>query len=299
VFGVVVEGVAHLDNRAKTALRFREIGVDVVLVFAAKGAVLHKFLLLAETLDIDFVHLGERRRHVGRRRGIAAQFLQRRQDLIVPALGAAQIQLFGLGGHALGADQVFVKAGIETADVAQRPGDVGVARLPVSIAVEQGHLADLLVEHRGDGGIEDGVVGDDLLGGIAAGFGRTIEGLVDGLAQRCEFDVQGIHAAGQSGAILKRAGQRHLDLIHLFAGGIGLLAVLVVEFRAQARVHRGGPEHDVGGEPALGVHIARNVSHHPDDLQPALRDGDLVHRLVFHGGDIDGKTAADSGKRDD
>ena len=41
-FGVVVEGFAHLDNRTKTALRFREIGVDVVLVFAADGAIPHE-----------------------------------------------------------------------------------------------------------------------------------------------------------------------------------------------------------------------------------------------------------------
>ena len=35
LLGVVVEGVAHADDRAKTFLRFREEGVGVVLVFAA------------------------------------------------------------------------------------------------------------------------------------------------------------------------------------------------------------------------------------------------------------------------
>jgi hypothetical protein len=114
-----------------------------------------------------------------------------------------------------------------------------------------------------------------------------------------EFCVQAVHAAGHGGAVLEHAELGRPDLIHLFAGAVGLLAVFVVEFRPHFRVHRGRPEHDVGGEAALGVHIARDFADGPDDLQPALRDGNLVHRLVFRGGDIDGKTAADSGQRDD
>ena len=101
----------------------------------------------------------------------------------------------------------------------------------------------------------------------------------------------------QRSAIVERTGRA--PMIHLFARAIGLLAVFVVEFRPQFRIHRGRSEHDVGGEAALGVHVARDFADGPDDLQPALRDGNLVHRLVFRGGDIDGKPAADSGQRDD
>ena len=117
-----------------------------MLVFAADRTFLRELQFLAETLDIGFVHLAERRRDIGRRCRIALQLLKRHQDLVGPALDAVQIHLFGFGGHALAADQALVKAGIETADVAQRPRDIRIDCLPIGVAVEQGHLANLLVE---------------------------------------------------------------------------------------------------------------------------------------------------------
>ena len=260
---------------------------------------LASFSSLAEAPDIGLVHLLERRCDVGGRRRIAAQLLQRHQDLVGPALGAAELHLFGFGRDPLGTHEVLVDARVVAADVAQRPGDVGIARLPVGVAVEQGHLADLLVEQRGDGGIEDGVIGDDLPGGVLAGFGRTVDRLVDGVAKGCEFAVQGVHAAGHRGAVVKAAGQDFADRIHLVAGAIGLLAVFVVELGTHFRIDGGRPVQDVGGKAPLGVHIARDVADGPDDLQPALRHGNLVHGLVLCDGDIDRETAADGGKRDD
>ena len=239
LFGVGVEGVAQLDDRAETLLRLHEKGVCVVLVFARDGAFLGQLQLLAEAPDIGLVHLLERRRDVGGRRRIAAQLLQRHQDLVGPALGAAELHLFGFGRDALGTDEVLVDARVVAADVAQRPGDVGVARLPVGVAVEQGHLADLLVEQRGDGGIEDGVIGDDLPGGVLAGLGRTVDRLVDGVAKCCEFRVQRIDCAAYGGAIVERPGQVFADRVHLVARAVGLLAVFVVEFRARLRIHDG------------------------------------------------------------
>ncbi len=192
-----------------------------------------------------------------------------------------------------------MQAGVEAADVAQGPGDVGVARLPVGVAIEQGDPADLLVEQRGDAIIEDGVVGDDLFCGVLAGIGGTVDCLVDRLAKGGEFYVQGIDAGHHGGRIVERAGQGALDLIHLLARAVGLLAVFFDHFGPHFRVHGGRPHQDVGGETALGIEIARNVADGPDDLQPSLGDRNLVHGLVFRGGDIDRQPAADGGKRDD
>jgi hypothetical protein len=50
---------------------------------------------------------------------------------------------------------------------------------------------------------------------------------------------------------------------------------------------------------ALGVEIARNVADRPYDLQPALRNRNLLHRLVFGPRDIDREGTANGGKRDD
>ncbi len=72
LFGVVVEGFAHLDDGAESALRLHKIGVEIVLVFAAERAVLHQFQLFAEAVDIGIVHLAERGCDIRRRRGIAA-----------------------------------------------------------------------------------------------------------------------------------------------------------------------------------------------------------------------------------
>ena len=192
-----------------------------------------------------------------------------------------------------------MQAGVVAADVAQGPGDVGVARLPVGVAVELRHPADLLVEQRGDGGVEHGVVGDDLPGRVLAGLGRAVDRLVDGLAQGGEFDVQRVDAAADGGAIVERAGQVLADRIHLVARAVGLLAVFVVELGPHLRVDRGRPVEDVGGKAALGIHVARDFADGPHHLQPALRDRDLVHGLVFRDGHIDGEAAADGGERDD
>ena len=191
-----------------------------------------------------------------------------------------------------------MQAGVVTADVAQRPGDVGIARLPVGVAVEQGHLADLLVEQRGDGGVEDGVIGDDLPGGVLAGLGRTVDRLVDGLAKRREFLIQLIDRAAHGGAIVER-GQVLADRVHLVARAVGLLAVFFVEFGPRLRIHDRGSVQDIGGEATLGIHVARNFADRPDHLEPALCDGNLVHRLVFRNGHINREPAADGGQGDD
>ena len=90
-------------------------------------------------------------------------------------------------------------------------------------------------------------------------------------------------------------GQVLADRIHLVARAVGVLAVFVVEFGPHFRVHRGRPVEDVGGKAALGIHVARNFADRPHHLQPALRDRDLVHGLVFRHGHIDGEAAADGG----
>ena len=190
-------------------------------------------------------------------------------------------------------------AGVVAADVAQRPGDVGVACLPVRVAVELGHLAHLLVEQRGDGGIEDGIIGDDLPGGVLAGLGRTVDRLVDRLAKCGEFLVQLIDGAAHGGAIVERTGQVFADCVHPVARAVGLLAIFVVELRPHPRIHDGRPVQDVGGETALGIEVARNFADGPDHFKPALGDGNLVHRLVFRNGHVNSEPAADDGQGDD
>ena len=190
-----------------------------------------------------------------------------------------------------------MQAGIVAADVAQGPGDVGIACLPVGVAVELSHLADLLVEQHGDGGVERGVVGDDFLGGFLADIGGTVDRLVDGVAKRCEFRVQRIDRAAHARAVVERR-EILADRIHLVAGAVGLLAVLFVELSPRFRIHHRWPVQDVGGKAAFGIHVARNFAHGPDHLQPALGNGDPVHRLIFRNGHIDGEAAADSGQGD-
>ena len=89
-----------------------------MFIFAADGAVLDELQLLAEAIDIARVHLVERRGDIDRRGGIAAQFLQRHQNLIVSPLRAADLHLLGFGGYPVGADEILVQAGVEAADVA-------------------------------------------------------------------------------------------------------------------------------------------------------------------------------------
>ncbi len=192
-----------------------------------------------------------------------------------------------------------MQAGIVTADVAQGPGDVGVAGLPVGVAVELGDLADLVVEQLGHGGVEDGVVADDLLCGVLARLGRSVESVVDGGAQCLELGVQRVDPVADSGAVVERAGQRVTDLVHLRQRAVGIPAVLVVQLGAQFRIDRRGAEQQVGGKAALRIHVARDFADRPHHFEPALGDRDLVHRLVFDHRHVDGEAAADGGKRND
>ncbi|MHC2666321.1 hypothetical protein ACVINX_007106 [Bradyrhizobium diazoefficiens] len=204
---IVVKRVADLDDGAEAALRRGVIGVHVVFVLAADRTVLHQLELAAELLDIDRVELLQRSGDVRRRCRIAAQFQQRHHDLVVAALRAADLGLLGVRRRFLAPDEVLVQAGVEAADVAQRHRDVGVARLPVGVAVEDRHAADLLVEQRGHGAVEHGVVGDDLLGGVLARLRRSRERLVDGLAQRGEFRIDAVDVVAGGGAVVERAGK--------------------------------------------------------------------------------------------
>src|SRR6185295_631333 len=181
VFGVVVEGIAYLDDGPEAELGFHEVLIDVVGEFAGGRAFLGELQFIAETLDVGLVHLVQRRGDVGGRGGIAAQFLQRHQDLVGSALRAAVFHLFSIGGDAVVADEVLVNAGVVAADVAQGPCDVGVDGLPVGVAVELRHAPHLFVEQRRDCDIEGRVVGDNLSGRVLAGFGRAVDGLVYGL----------------------------------------------------------------------------------------------------------------------
>ena len=198
-----------------------------MLVSAADGAFPGELQLASEALDIIGLQLAERGGDVGGRRRIFAQLLQRGEDLFGAAVGAAQFQLLGVGRRALGRHQALVHAGVEAADVAQHPGDVGVARLPVGDAVEGGEPADLLVEQKGHAGIEGGVVGDDLVAGGAAGVGRRGQRVGDGLAQACEFRLQRVDRTRHRLAVVKRARKRGADLVHLRHGAVGQRAQLV------------------------------------------------------------------------
>ena len=142
-------------------------------------------------------------------------------------------------------------------------------------------------------------VGDNLSGRVLAGFGRTVDGLVYGVAQGGEFDVQRVDAGADGGGIVEPAGQVLADGVHLVARAVGVLAVFVVELGPHFRVHRGRPVEDVGGKAALGIHVARNFADRPHHLQPALRDRDPFHGLILRDGHIDGEATAHSGERDD
>jgi hypothetical protein len=281
LLGVVVEGIAQIDHGAEALLGFCIEEVDIVLILACSGAVLDELQLVTETTDIGLVHLFQRRRHIGRCRRVAAQLLQRHQDLIGAALRAAELHLFGFGGGALGADEVFMDAGVVAADVAQIPGDVGIDGLPVGVTVELRHAAHLLVEQLGNCGVEHGIVGDDFSGGILAHFGRAVDRLVDGVAQRVEFHVQLIDAGADRYGIVECAGQVPADRIHLVARGISVLAEFLVELLAHRRIDRGRAIEDVGGKAALRVHVARDITDRAHHLQPALRHRDLLHGLKF------------------
>ncbi len=269
-----------------------------MFVLAADGAILDHLQLPAEAIDIGLVHLVQGGGDIGGGRGIAAQLLQRYQDLVGAALGAVQVHLLGLGRRAVGADEVLVQAGVEAADVAQHPGDVGVIGLPVGIAVELGHLAHLLVEQGRHRGVEHGVVGDDLPGGILARLGGAVDGLVHGVAQGSEFHVQCVDAAADGGAVVKR-GKILADRVHPVARAIGRLAIFFDKLGSHLRGHHGGPVQDVGGEATLGIHVARDFTDCPHHRQPALRNRHPVHGLVFRDGHIDGETAAHGRQRDD
>src|ERR1019366_8609006 len=151
------------------------------------------------------------------------------------------------------------------------------------VAVEGRYLAHLIVEQVGDRAVERGVVGDDLLGGVAARLGRTVERLDDSLAQIGELRIQRVDGAADGGAVDEIAGQGLADLVHLVVRAVGVLAVFV-ELGARFRLDDGRPEQDVGGDAAFGVEIARNVADDPHDPEPALGYRDLVHGLVFGGG---------------
>ena len=106
--------------------------------------------------------------------------------------------------------------------------------------------------------------------------------------------------AAHGGAVVERAGQGRSRIWFILSRAPSVcLRYLSLSSARCFRIHGGRPEQDVGGEAALGIDIARNVADGPDDLQPALRDRNLVHRLVFRDGDIDREAAADGGKRDD
>ena len=175
--------------------------------------------------------------------------------------------LFGLGGGALGADEVLVQAGVVAADVAQRPGDVGIDRLPVGVAVELRHAADLLVEQRGDGGVEHGVVGDDLPGRVLAGVRpdrrspcpwpragrRTLRS-----ARRCRLPT----AAPSSSA-----PDRSLRITFILSRAPSVfLRYLSLSSARMLRIDGSRPVEDVGGKAALGVQVARDVADRPHQL---------------------------------
>src|SRR6185295_9632801 len=73
----------------------------------------------------------------------------------------------------------------------------------------------------------------------------------------------------------------------------------LVELLTDRGVHRRRSIEDVGGKPALGVHVARDVADRAHHFEPALRHRDLFHGLIFGSRHIDGEPAADGGKRDD
>ena len=98
-----------------------------------------------------------------------------------------------------------MEAGVETADVTQIPGDVGVDGLPVGIAVELRHAANLLVEQLGGRSVEHGIVGDELPGGVLARFGRAVDRLVRGIAQRVELHVQIVDAGAYRRGVVEAA----------------------------------------------------------------------------------------------
>ncbi len=189
-------------------------------------------------------------------------------------------------------------AGIEAADVAQRHGDVGVIGLAVGIAVKDGHAAHLLVEQRGNAGVEQGIVGDDLAGRVLARVRRPRDGLVDRLAQTGELRVDGVDAAADGVAVVEWAGQFLAQRVHLVAGAVGCLAQPVLLGKL-GRVHSGGAIEDVGGKAPLGIEVTRNVADGADNRQPAFGFADPLHRLVFRHGDVDGEAAADGRERDD
>ena len=192
-----------------------------------------------------------------------------------------------------------MKAGVETADVAQIPGDVGVDGLPVGIAVELRHAAHLLVEQLGGRDVEHGIVGNELPGGVLARFGRAVDRLVHGLAQRVELHVQIVDAGAYRRGVVEAARQVLAHRVHLVACAIGIFAHLLVELLTDRGVHRRRSVEDVGGKAALGIHVARDFADRAHHFQPALCDRDLVHGLIFGSRHIDGEPAADGGKRDD
>ena len=170
---------------------------------------LTSFSSLPKRSTIVLVHLVERRRDVGRRGGIAAQFLQRHQDLVGAALRAADIHLLGLGRDALGADEVLVQAGIVAADVAQGPGDVGVDR-PAGRRRRRAAPSCRTCSSSSavTAALKTALSATIFLAASLRGFRRAVDRLVDGLAQRGELDVQRIDAAADGGAVVERAGQR-------------------------------------------------------------------------------------------
>ena len=103
----------------------------------------------------------------------------------------------------------------------------------------------------GDRAVEDGVVGDDLLGGIAAGLGRTVERLVDASRRAANF-VFSVSMAADGGAVVEVAGQGLADLVHPVARAVGLLAVLV-ELGAQFRFDHGRPDRRLVAKPRSGL----------------------------------------------
>ena len=144
LFGIVIEGVAHRDDGGKANLRFRVEGVDIMLVFAADRA--FAWRVSAPPRSDRQSPTASCRAPPSTLAGVAG-FLRSSCSVAricsVRPLERRRSSFSASVAGALGRHQALVHAGVEAADVAQRPGDVGVARLPVGGAVERGEPADL------------------------------------------------------------------------------------------------------------------------------------------------------------
>ena len=272
-----------------------------MFVFAADGAILDELQLLAEAIDIGLVHLVERRRHIGRRRGIAAQFLQRHQDLVGSALRAADLHLLGFGGDAVGADEVLVQAGV--VDRRRRAASrrcwrslpAGRRRrraAPSCAPARRAASVTALLKTALSATIF-------LAASVRASAGPSMA-LSMAVAQRREFGIQRIDAGCRRRRRRRAPPDRFLRTAFILSRAPSVfLRYLSLSSVRSLRIHRGRPEQDVGGKAALGIHVARDLADRAHHLQPALRDRDLVHGLVLRSRHIDGEPAADGGKRDD